>query len=191
MRVQRSQRVLCPSFLDFSHTWPESGFAHTCFVPAYTARQLQLSYCCAIMDSRIICEHRHILSSSDSIETFKPGCGQFLSWGSGRQGDEVVKRKYWHHMEIKFPSFEIWHSNSHLLKLGIQRFFSDLDLSLIVILELWFQGRAEAIEPVWGLLLKKEVLVPIRALPSGVRSCCLLCAAHCACLAAWGVHLGS
>lgn len=49
---------------------------------------------------------------------FKPGCGQFLSWDSGRQGDEVVKRKQWHHVEIKLPAFEIQHSNSHLLKLG-------------------------------------------------------------------------
>lgn len=70
------------------------------------------------MDLHIISEHRHILSSSDSIETFKPGCRQFLSRGSGVQGDKVVKRKHWRHMEIKFPSFEIQHSNSHLLKLG-------------------------------------------------------------------------
>ena len=86
VRVQQSQRGLCPSFLDFSHTCPDSGFAHTCFVSACTTRQLQLSYCCAVMDLRIISEHRHILSSSDSTEAFKPGCGQFLSWGSGRQG---------------------------------------------------------------------------------------------------------
>lgn len=138
VRVQGSQRGLCPSFLDFSHTCPDSGFAHTCFVPVCTVRQLQLSYCCAVTDLRIISEHIHTLSSSDSIETFKPGCGQFLSWDSGRQGDEVVKRKHWHHMEIKFPSFEIQHSNSHLLKWGIQRSFSDLELSLAVIPKLWF-----------------------------------------------------
>lgn len=88
--VQWSQRGVCPLFLDFSHTCSHSGFAHTQFVPTCTARQLQLNYCCAVMDLCIVSEHRHNLSSSKSIETFKRGYGQFLSWDSGGQGDEVV-----------------------------------------------------------------------------------------------------
>lgn len=70
MGVQQSQRGLCPLFLDFSLTFSDSGFANSCFFPACTARQLQLSYC-AVMDLYIISEHRYNLLGSKSIETFK------------------------------------------------------------------------------------------------------------------------
>lgn len=98
--VQSSQKGLCPSFLDFSQTCPDSGFAHAWFIPACTVRQLQLRYCCAVMDWYIISEHRHNPSNSDSIQT---RMWTIVSW--------IVVKRWW-----KESTGIVWKLNSLSLK---------------------------------------------------------------------------